>query len=85
MISFRTFQSHCKYVKYGLKQDTVREFELTCRNPKCVPKGCSWGVCDEAHCPYFGIRIENGTMIDKETGKVLLTFGVGSIVFSNEK
>jgi hypothetical protein len=72
-MNFKTFQSNCKYAQYGLKQDTVRDFELTCRKPGCVPKGCSWGVCDEAHCPYFGIKCKSGVAIDIKTGEVLFS------------
>ena len=81
MINFQTFQNDCKHAQYGLKEDTVREFELTCRNPKCIPKGRSWGVCDEIHCPHFGIKIDGGAMIDAETGKALMTFNGGRFVF----
>ena len=72
-MNFKTFQSNCKYARYGLKQDTVRDFELTCRKPECVPQGHSWGVCDESHCPYFGIRCKNGVAIDPQTGKALFS------------
>ena len=82
-MNFKTFQSNCKYAQYGLKQDTVRDFELTCRKPECVPTGHSWGVCDETHCPHFGMKCESGTMIDSGTGKVLFTFKGGRIVFGN--
>lgn len=80
-MNFKTFQSNCKHAKYGLKLGTVIDFELTCRNPECVPKGHSWGVCDEAHCPHFGIKCGSGEMIDAKTGKVLMTFNGGRIVF----
>lgn len=81
-MDFSIFQNNCKYAKYGLRKDTVREFELTCRNPECIPEGCSWGVCDEKHCPHFGvicIEVSGGEMINQETGKVLLTFGKGKV------
>lgn len=76
-MNFKVFQSNCKYAQYGLKQDTVRDFELTCRKLECVPQGCSWGVCDEAHCPHFGIKIDSGAMIDAKTGETLLSFKGG--------
>jgi len=82
-MDFKTFQSNCRYAQYGLKQNTVRDFELTCRKPERVPKGCSWGACDEVHCPYFGMEVSDGVMIDQETGKVLLSFGSGRVIFSN--
>lgn len=79
-MDFKTFQSSCRYAQYGLKDNTIRDFELTCRKPECVPQGHSWGICDEAHCPHFGMKVSGGTMIDAETGKVLLTFDSGRIV-----
>lgn len=81
MINFQTFQHDCKHAQYGLKEGTVREFVMTCRRPDCIPKGHSWGVCDEAHCPHFGINIDSGVMIDANTGKTLLTFNGGRFVF----
>ena len=81
-MNFKTFQSNCKYAQYGLKQNTARDFELTCRKPERVPKGCSWGVCDEAHCPYFGINGKNGVAIDVETGETLFSFDNCRIVIS---
>lgn len=83
MINFQTFQHNCKHAQYGLKEGTVREFEMTCRNPKCVPKGQSWGVCDEAHCPHFGMKITCGEMIDANTGETILAFNGGRLVLGN--
>ena len=83
MINFKTFQSNCKYAQYGLIQDTIRDFELTCRNQKCIPHVHSWGVCDEMHCPHFGVTIDIGAMIDPETGETLLSFNGGRVMFGN--
>lgn len=80
-MNFKTFQSNCKYAQYGLKDGYVSEFELTCRKPECIPCGCSWGMCDEAHCPYFGQPFITGKMIDEKTGKTLISFTGGRIVF----
>lgn len=82
-MNFKTFQLNCKYAKYGIKQDTVRDFELTCRKPECIPKGESWGVCDEAHCPYFGVKCMDGIAMDAETGKVLFSLGNCRVVLGN--
>lgn len=79
-MNFKTFQSNCKYAKYGLKEGTIRVFELTCRKPECIPEGCSWGICDEAHCPYFGVKCEKGTVIDAKTGEVIFSLGNCRIV-----
>jgi len=80
-MNFKTFQSNCKYAKYGIKDGYSSDFELTCRRPDRIPQGHSWGVCDEMHCPHFGIKIDDGVMIDAETGKTLLTFNGGRFVF----
>lgn len=82
-MDFKTFQEHCKYAAWGLKQDTVRDFELTCRNPKCVPSGRSWGACDKAHCPHFGIKVTNVMAIDPETGETIPIFDEGRVIFGN--
>lgn len=79
-MDFKTFQSYCKYAQYGIKQDTVRDFELTCRKPGRIPSGHSWGVCDETHCPCFGLKCQNGVAVDAETGEVLFSFGECRIV-----
>lgn len=80
-MNFKTFQSNCKYAKYGIKYGYSSVFELTCRRHDRIPQGHSWGVCNEMHCPYFGIKIDDGVMIDAETGKTLLTFNGGRFVF----
>lgn len=79
-MDFKTFQSNCKYAQYGLKNNSVREFELTCRKPECVPTGQSWGKCSVFCCPYFGLKITGGEMIDIETGKVIMTFNDGKLI-----
>ena len=80
-MTFKTFQGNCKYAQHGLKDGYASEFELTCRKPECIPSGGSWGTCDEAHCPYFGQPFVSGEMIDEKTGKVLMSFTGGRIVF----
>lgn len=80
-MDFNTFQSNCKYAAYGIKDGYSSVFELTCRRPDRIPQGHSWGVCDEMHCPHFGIKIDGGVMIDAETGKTLMTFNGGRFVF----
>ena len=82
-MNFETFQSMCKYAAYGLKEGYASTFELTCRNPECVPQGCSWGICDEEHCPHFGIKCKKGAAIDLKTGEVLFSFDNCRIVIGN--
>ena len=39
-----------QYCKIGSKDG---RFINTCRKPDMIPKGCSWGECNEKVCPYF--------------------------------
>ena len=80
-MDFKTFQANCKYADWGIKPNTVRDFELTCRKSDNVSSGCSWGVCDERNCPDFGIEVTGGVIIDRETGKVVFTMGKGRVKF----
>lgn len=82
-MSFYDFQSNCRHAKYGKVEDDNTILELTCRKPECIPKGHSWGVCDENHCPFFGMKIENGRILDATTGKVIGSFDSGRLVFGN--
>ena len=80
-MGFKTFQSACKWARYGLKENS-HDFELTCRKPECKPKNASWGVCDEMHCPFFGVKVQEGRFIDEKTGNTLITFKNGRVIFS---
>lgn len=80
-MDFKTFQSNCKYAQYGLKNNSVREFELTCRKPECIPNEQSWGRCNEFCCPYFGIKITGGEMRDERTGEVIMTFNECKLIW----
>lgn len=57
-MNFKTFQPLCPYgsLAYAYRDDHTR-MELVCNRDDRRPEGHSWGICDEAHCPYFGIRI----------------------------
>lgn len=76
-MDFYIFQSACRYA--GLAQDNPDDHtkvSIVCN--KKVPRGCSWGTCDEAHCPYYGKAISdikiyhNGELIGKsKSGKVI--------------
>ena len=81
-MDFKTFQSNCKYAQYGLKDNSVREFELTCRKPECIPNGQSWGKCSVFCCPYFGLKITGGEMRDEKTGEVIMTFNEGTFIWN---
>ena len=71
-MNFEEFQSVCRFAKFGIKDGYSDQFELTCRRSDCIPKGHSWGKCNERVCPYFGIKITGGTLYNKETGEVLM-------------
>lgn len=38
-------------------QDDHTRMEPVCNRDDRRPDGHSWSICDEVHCPYFGIRI----------------------------
>lgn len=81
-MDFKTFQANCKHAKYGLKHDTVREFELTCRKPDRIPQGYSWNKCDEYCCPFFGMKCTSGVAIEPDTNVKLFLFSDCNIVYS---
>lgn len=72
-MDFLTFQSNCRSCKFGLKDGYLSEFELTCRRPDNIPRGHSWGICDEEHCPEFGvvINMKNITVYDADSLEVI--------------
>lgn len=51
-MDFNKFRENCKYEHPGFNID--RQLEYTCRHKDNQPVGCSWGVCDKAHCPLYG-------------------------------
>ena len=57
-MEFNTFQPLCPYssLAYAYQDDHTR-MEMVCNRNDRRPAGHSWSICDEAHCPYFGIRI----------------------------
>ena len=78
-ISFEKFQNVCRFMKFGLVEGTTDTFEPTCRRKDRIPKGSSWGTCDEQHCPYYGIKIGPGVLFmngkklaDVESGRMVL-------------
>lgn len=79
-MTFVEYQSICPFAKFGLKDGYLSEFELTCRRKDNIPAGHSWGVCDEKHCPEFGVKIEMRDIVirNSETGEVLAVADSGS-------
>ena len=75
---FEKFQEACRYFEWAIED---YKFKETCRNPRNIPQGASWGKCNERYCPYYGIKILGGAMYDSKTGEKLMEFGPGSIVF----
>lgn len=82
-MDFREFQSACRFMNYGIVEDTTDTFEPTCRRRDRIPQGASWGKCDEQHCPYFGIKIGPGTIYCE--GKEAATFDSGRIVIGADR
>ena len=72
-MDFLTFQSNCRSCKFGLKDGYLSEFELTCRRCDNIPPGHSWGICDEEHCPEFGVVIDmkDIRVYDAETHEII--------------
>ena len=54
--TFNEFKEVCYYWEIGCDESRV-EMD-TCRREDMIPKGDSWGICDEEHCPYFN-EVEN--------------------------
>ena len=53
-INFYDFRENmCRYMKLGADEFLSHDFYPTCRHKDNKPKGCSWGTCDEQHCPFF--------------------------------
>lgn len=69
-MDFSTFQWTCKYMKLGCDED--RRVSETCRHPRKIPPGDSWGECSERNCPYFPKEGTNLTIYDQE-GNVIGT------------
>lgn len=76
-MEFYQFQSACQYsgLAYDDPDDHTR-MTVVCHGN--VPPGKSWGKCDKAHCPYFGVEIrdvsiyQDGKLIGKaKRGKVV--------------
>ena len=57
-MEFNIFQPLCPFrgLAYAYQDDHTR-MEMVCHRDDRRPDGHSWSICDEGHCPYFGIRI----------------------------
>ena len=57
-MEFATFQLLCPYNSLAyVYQDDHTRMKPVCNRSDRRPEGSSWGKCDEAHCPYFGVGI----------------------------
>lgn len=58
MANFTTFQSQCKNRgdAFVYRDDHTR-MKSVCYRRDRIPEGHSWGICDEKHCPFFGVKI----------------------------
>ena len=66
-MNFSTFQENCKYAAFAFKDYSHAEAELTCRKPDRKPQGHSWGICNEAYCPFYGIEMR-GKLLEAKSG-----------------
>ena len=72
-MEFNTFQLSCRFSSFASAyRDDHTRMEIVCNRDDRRPDGHSWGICDEAHCPYFGIRIagSNAIMYDSQGAEV---------------
>lgn len=69
-MEFNTFQQLCHYCKlaYVYRDDHTR-MEPVCKKKNRRPVGHSWSICDEEHCPYFGIRIVGDNSVIYKQGE----------------
>ena len=78
-MEFSTFRTACKYAFYAYDDEYDHtKMSLVCK--RIIPRGESWGKCDEAHCPYYGVEIRDGKVY--QDGKVVATVESGRIVLS---
>lgn len=68
-MDFNTFEPLCPHGRtvYPYRDDHTK-LAVACQREDRIPPGHSWGICDEAHCPYFGIEI-NGANVTVHDGK----------------
>ncbi len=74
-MDFQTFQPLCpySYMSYVYPYDHTR-MEATCQRKDRIPPGESWGICDKAHCPYFGEKITGDNIVIYDSlGNVVAT------------
>ncbi len=59
-MEFNIFHTLCPHnsLAYVCQDDHTRMAPV-CHRRDRIPAGHSWGICDEAHCPYFGFRIDS--------------------------
>lgn len=65
MIDFKTVAFLCKFRRKDMiGENVIRK----CMKPDRIPSGESWGVCDQEHCPYYGIEGSHVKVYDIATG-----------------
>jgi hypothetical protein len=55
---FKAIQRFCKYCEVGFDRQKGYP-ELTCRHRENIPRGCSWGECNQDVCLF--IKVINET------------------------
>lgn len=82
-MKFGEFQAVCTFMSFGYKGGSGEQFEPVCNRHDRIPRGHSWGTCDEQHCPYFGIRTGRGEIY--MNGEKIGTFDEARCVLDSEK
>lgn len=81
-MEFGEFQAACKFMSFGYKGGLGEQFEPVCKRRDRIPRGHSWGTCDEQHCPHFGIRTGPGEIC--MNGEKIGTFDEMRFVLNGE-
>lgn len=72
-MEFSVFQPLCPYSGYAYPyRDDHTRMEAVCHKKDRRPQNGSWSICDEAHCPYFGLKISgrNAMIFDSSGAKL---------------
>ena len=82
-MEFEEFQTACKFMSFGYKGGIGDQFEPVCNRRDRIPRRHSWGICEEQHCPYYGIKIGPGAIF--MNGKKIGTFDEAQMIMRSEE